>query len=157
MAKDTTDIAETQATAAKVDRPRKKKPKKPKIASAGGVTVADVVLRDKPAPEVAKSDPVELPPNDDTAQVTDAAEKPAIDEKTELKKKELFDLVVQRSGIKKPMAKASVEAALAVIGEAIARGEDLNLEPLGKMKVQKQKEANGGMVYTLRLRRKSDS
>ncbi|MEL7299939.1 MAG: HU family DNA-binding protein [Pseudomonadota bacterium] len=72
----------------------------------------------------------------------------------ELKKKEFLERVAKLSGLKKPQAKAAVEAALALLGEALEKGEAVNLEPLGKMKIQKKKDLGNATVYTCRVRRK---
>ncbi|MEL6916043.1 MAG: HU family DNA-binding protein [Pseudomonadota bacterium] len=72
----------------------------------------------------------------------------------ELKKKEFFERVTLASGLKKPQAKAAVEAALSVLGEALAAGDAINLEPLGKIKVQKEKDVGAATVYTCRVRRR---
>lgn len=69
-----------------------------------------------------------------------------------LKKKELIDRVVERSGIKKKDAKPVVEAMLAVLGEAINRGDELNLRPLGKVKVTRRKEAPNADVMVCKVR-----
>lgn len=70
----------------------------------------------------------------------------------DLKKTDLVDAVVERSGVKKKFAKPAIEAALAVLGEALAEGRDLNLRPLGKVKIQKSKELANGTVITARIR-----
>ena len=70
----------------------------------------------------------------------------------EMKKKELIDMVVERSGIKKRYAKPTIEAALAVLGEALDEGRELNLRPFGKMKVQRAKDVSNGKVMNVRLR-----
>lgn len=75
----------------------------------------------------------------------------------ELKKKDLIEQAVQRSGVKKAFAKSAIEAALAIMGETLDRGEGLNLEPLGKVKIQREKEVQGGKVITTRVRRKTTS
>ena len=54
-----------------------------------------------------------------------------------MRKKELIDLVVERSGLKKKDAKPIVEATLAILGEALAEARELNLQPLGKVKVRR--------------------
>ena len=74
----------------------------------------------------------------------------------ELKKRELIEAVVDRSGIKKRFAKPTIEAMLAVLGEALSDGRPLNLQPLGKVKVHKQKEISGGKVLMARVRRKDN-
>lgn len=71
----------------------------------------------------------------------------------ELKKKELIETVVARSGIKKRDAKPVIEAMLAVLGETIADGRELNLAPMGKLKVTRMKKTTKAHVITTRLRR----
>lgn len=70
----------------------------------------------------------------------------------ELKKVELVNEAVERSGIKKKFAKPAIEAALAILGEALADGRDLNLRPLGKLKIMRSKEVANGRVLTARVR-----
>ena len=70
----------------------------------------------------------------------------------DLKKRELIDLVVERSGIKKKDAKPVVEAMLAVLGETIAGGRELNLQPLGKLRINRAEEKGNGRVIVCKLR-----
>jgi DNA-binding protein HU-alpha len=76
----------------------------------------------------------------------------ALTTQDDLRKKELIDLVVERSGVKKRDAKPAIEAALAILGEAIGDGRELNLQPLGKLKVTRIKEGEGIKVVNTRLR-----
>ncbi|WP_420863178.1 HU family DNA-binding protein [Algirhabdus cladophorae] len=69
-----------------------------------------------------------------------------------LKKSELIDRVMERCGAKKRDAKPVVEAMLAVLGEAIASGEELNLQPFGKLKINNEKELANGKVLNCRIR-----
>ncbi|PCJ04982.1 MAG: DNA-binding protein [Rhodobacteraceae bacterium] len=69
-----------------------------------------------------------------------------------MRKKELIDLVVERSGIKKKDAKPVVEAMLAVLGEAIGGGRELNLQPLGKLRINRTEERSNGRVIICKLR-----
>ena len=83
-------------------------------------------------------------------------------ETTVIRKPQFIERVVERSEKRKRDVKPSVEAALAVLAEAIAAGEDLILPPLGKIKVVKSREIPGGAVHTIKLRlanptEKSDS
>ncbi|SLN17925.1 HU family DNA-binding protein [Roseisalinus antarcticus] len=71
----------------------------------------------------------------------------------DLKKKDFIDRVVERSGGKKKDVKPAVEAALAILGEAIAAGEELVLPPLGKLKVNREKDLSNAKVYICKLRR----
>ncbi|QPM89349.1 HU family DNA-binding protein [Pseudooceanicola algae] len=70
----------------------------------------------------------------------------------ELKKKELIDLVVARTGVKKRDAKPVVEAMLMVMGEALLEQRSMNLPPFGKVKINNFKEVENGHVFGLRLR-----
>ncbi len=99
---------------------------------------------------VASSEPI-------TASATKPAVKSTIQgvsqpEPTAMRKKQLIDAVVVRSGIKKKDAKPVIEAMLAVLGEAIAAGEDLNLPPFGKIKVTRQIDKDKAKVFVTRIR-----
>jgi DNA-binding protein HU-alpha len=70
-----------------------------------------------------------------------------------LKKQALVDRVVTATGAKKKDVKLILEAALGVLGDALSAGEELNLPPLGKVKVNRQKTEGGAEVLILKLRR----
>ncbi|WP_275041728.1 HU family DNA-binding protein [Leisingera sp. ANG-M1] len=70
----------------------------------------------------------------------------------ELGKKELVEQAVERSGIKKRDAKPVIEAVLALLGEAVAEGRELNLKPLGKLRVTRSQERSNGKVFVCKLR-----
>jgi len=72
-----------------------------------------------------------------------------------LRKKELIERVVERSGVKKKDAKPTIEAMLAVLGEALAAGEELNLQPLGKVMVKKTKELANAKMMVCRIRQRN--
>ncbi|SLN35219.1 transcriptional regulator HU subunit alpha [Falsiruegeria litorea R37] len=75
----------------------------------------------------------------------------------EMKKRELIDLVVDRAGVKKKDAKPSIEAALAILGEAIASGRELNLQPLGKLRINRVEEKDNGRVIVCKLRQSNST
>src|SRR6056297_1795291 len=76
----------------------------------------------------------------------------------EVKKKDLIDLVVERSGLKKKDAKPAVDAVIDVLAELIGEGRDLNLPPLGKIKHQRLRETPNARIIVLKLRQgKSDA
>lgn len=70
----------------------------------------------------------------------------------EMKKKELIEKVVKRSGVKKKDAKQVVEAMLAVLGESLTEGRELVLQPMGRLKTTRVKESGSGRVLICRLR-----
>ena len=70
-----------------------------------------------------------------------------------MRKKDLLERVGAKSKAKKKDVKDVVEATLLVLGEALAAGEELNLPPLGKARVNRQKGVNGGDMYIIKLRR----
>lgn len=88
-----------------------------------------------------------------TASVTAAAEEGGADKSLTVKL--LIERVVARTDLKKKEAKTAVEAALAVLGDAMAAGETLNLPPFGKMRVNRKKDKANGESMTLRMRRGS--
>jgi DNA-binding protein HU-alpha len=96
---------------------------------------------EKPAPK-PRARPVSKPAK---------APEPVVAE-PELKKKELLDLIVARSGIKKKDAKPVVEAMLAVLGETVASGRELNLQPLGKLRINRTEIKENGKVIICKLR-----
>ncbi len=70
-----------------------------------------------------------------------------------VKKPELLDAVVARTNLKKRNVKPVVEAALAVIVDALREGAEVNLPPLGKLRVVKSKDLeSGATVMTVKLR-----
>ena len=71
---------------------------------------------------------------------------------TTLRKKELIEAVTERSGVKRRDAKAALEAALVILGEAIAEGQQINLPGLGKLKVTRTKKLANGEVFMTRIR-----
>jgi hypothetical protein len=60
----------------------------------------------------------------------------------------LVDTVAAATGQKKPEAKTSVEAVLAALGAGLAAQSQLNVPPVGKLRVAKAK----GSVLTVKLR-----
>lgn len=74
-----------------------------------------------------------------------------------LSKKELIDEAVLRSGVKKKDAKPVVEALLAILGETVAGGRDLNLRPFGKLRVNRSEARSNGTVHMCRLRQPLDT
>ena len=74
-----------------------------------------------------------------------------------IKKPEFLDRAVERTDVKKREAKPAIEAALAVLAEALIKDEELNLPPMGKLRVVKSKDAGeGAKLLTLKLRTMKD-
>ncbi|KIC49282.1 HU family DNA-binding protein [Tateyamaria sp. ANG-S1] len=69
-----------------------------------------------------------------------------------MRKKELVDAVVARSGLKKKDVKPAVEATLAVLGDALKEGRTLNLQPMGKVKINREKALASGRMMVARIR-----
>ena len=70
-----------------------------------------------------------------------------------IKKPEILDRLVKVSGAKRKDAKLILEATLAVLGDALSEGEELNLPPLGKLKVNRTRQDGAAEVLILKLRR----
>ncbi|MDK3019710.1 HU family DNA-binding protein [Pseudodonghicola flavimaris] len=75
----------------------------------------------------------------------------------DLTKRQLIEQVVARSGAKPREVKPLVEAMLAVLGEAVAEGRGLTLEPLGKLRITRQVDKSDRRVTIARLRQSKGS
>lgn len=73
-----------------------------------------------------------------------------------MRKPELINAVVEKSGMKKKDVKPIVEATLAVLGAALQDSRELNLQPLGKIKVNREKKKPSGKVMIARIRQSQD-
>ena len=127
-----------------------KKPaaKKPAAKPAPKPAVKAVVAAPKIAAPVLASVPTAAPAD---AAAPARPAKPAAG--PQLKKKELLSRVVAAlDGKKKGGVKEIVEATLATLGEALQKGESLNLPPLGKARVARTKGEGAEQQITLRLR-----
>ncbi|NEX44776.1 HU family DNA-binding protein [Pseudotabrizicola algicola] len=69
-----------------------------------------------------------------------------------LKLRQLVDRVVETTGAKKKGVKDIVEATLAALGDALAKGEELNLPGVGKVRVAKSVDREGRSMMTLKVR-----
>lgn len=134
MAKSTSKITRaTPKSSTRSTRPTKTKTTKQKVAIKGVDKAPRKATSKAPLPTV----------------VTISC--PVVNE-PDMRKKELIDLVVARSGIKKKDAKPVVEAVLAILGETISGGRELNLQPLGKLRINRVKEKPNGRVIICKLR-----
>lgn len=120
-------------------------PKTVKAAAKPKTAAKTTAARKAPPKPATKATPVVV------------TEKEPVVSAPDLKKVDLVDAVVERSGIKKKFAKPAIEAALAVLGEALADGRSLNLRPLGKVKIQRTKDVSNGKVMTARIRQPLDT
>lgn len=71
--------------------------------------------------------------------------------RVQIRKKDFVDRVAERAGGKKAEARAAIDATLALLGEMLLAGEELNLPPLGKLKVTRVKDNPKGKVLMVRL------
>lgn len=70
-----------------------------------------------------------------------------------LRKKDFVERVMIASGAKKPVARDVSEAVLKVLGEALDAGETMTLPPLGKIRVTKHLDKQGGEVLQVKIKR----
>jgi hypothetical protein len=85
--------------------------------------------------------------------IADAADAASGDAVKIMLTKNLIQAVIEASGLKRNAVKPVVEAVLAELGKALARGEALNVPPLGKLSVNRSKEVGNADVMILKLRR----
>ncbi len=70
-----------------------------------------------------------------------------------LGKRELTERVVTASGIKKRAVRPVIEALLQELGDALSRGDHVNLHPFGKARQTGRKDQASTEVLEIRLRR----
>ena len=139
---------------AKATAPKKATPKKTSAKKAAPKTVAKASSLKGTGPEVtpkaasaplAAPEPVAAAAKVAPVLVTTTAPALATEE---MRKEHLLDEVAKRSGAKRKDVKPIVEA----LGEALGEARDINLKPLGKIKVARTKQVANGRVINLRLR-----
>ena len=142
------DVSRVMASTAK--KPSKSKASVKAIARKPAVKKS---ARSKVAPDKAPTSKVTAPaPTAKTVTPTVVNKPQPVVLGPEMRKKELIDTVVTRSGIKKKDAKPVVEAMLAVLGDALAEGRELILPPLGKVIVRKEKALPRGKMMMVKIR-----
>jgi len=71
---------------------------------------------------------------------------------TIMRRNELVDEVVKRTGMKKRDVRQLSEALLIVVGEALIEGRVVAANPMLKLRPVRQKPFNGGVVVTTKVR-----
>lgn len=89
------------------------------------------------------------------ADVTEKSTDQKIEPRLQLRMRDVLERVVDRSGMRKGEARTAIETTMAVIGEAIENGEDIDLPGFGKLKLQREKATARGKTFVLRLVRNS--
>lgn len=121
------------------------------MSTTSSTSTKSTSSRARNAGSASADDPSAAAPAPETAPTEAAA--PAAP--PALRKKELIERIVQTSGMKRRDVKPVVEATLAVVGQALASGESLNIQPLGRIVVNRRKELVNGEVLITRIRRTS--
>ena len=131
----------TARTTAKTGTPKPRTARKPPVTQ-------DI------APEVEMAVPESAPVEkggDNVIALTVAEVNPA-DAGPELKKQELIEKVLAKGDIKKKNAKPVVEAVLEVLGEVLAEGREINLPPLGKIKINRVRDMANARIIIAKIR-----
>ncbi|MEM6371350.1 MAG: HU family DNA-binding protein [Pseudomonadota bacterium] len=115
-------------------------------------TTKPTTTRSKAAPTKARVAPKPAPAA--PATVVDAPQPVVLGPM--MRKPELINAVVAQSGLKKKDVKPVVEATLAVLGAALQDNRELNLQPLGKIKVNREKKKPKGKLMIARIRQSQD-
>jgi len=139
------------------------KPKKtPTSRSKSKTALTTGTIKTAPKPTVTKSS-TDMSTAAKTTPSTSAPKPTVVNESTPtstapmMKKKELIEAVVERSGVRKKFAKPAMEAMMEILGEAIAEGRDLNLPPMGKIKHQRVKEASNARITVAKIRQSKNA
>ena len=151
----------TKTTAAKakgtgIAEPKAKTATRAKPAADTGAKLTATRAKPPAAPgkKKAATPPVTPPPAPVAEPKVVTTQTPVVNGPA-LTRKALMEQAVTRSGIKKKYAKPAIEAALAVLGQALADGREIKLPPLGRGKVTRTRDKANGNVIVLRLRQSS--
>ncbi|WP_245866775.1 HU family DNA-binding protein [Oceaniglobus roseus] len=90
-----------------------------------------------------------------TAPMTVVEEVSPVATAAPMKKIELIESVSVATGLKKKDAKLAVEAALAILGQGLAEGREMNLPPLGKVSVNRTMNKANATVVVAKIRQPS--
>lgn len=71
-----------------------------------------------------------------------------------VQKRDFIDRVVAATGARRTDARPIIEATLAQLGLVLSAGQTLAVPPLGRARINLERDARGGDVITLRLRRR---
>lgn len=69
-------------------------------------------------------------------------------------KRDFVDRVVAATGVRRAEARPIIEATLLQLGLILSAGQTLAVPPLGRARINLERDARGGDVITLRLRRR---
>ena len=72
-----------------------------------------------------------------------------------VRRKELVERIVAASGLKPNAVKTVLDAVLKEMGDILSAGDGLNVQPLGKLVVNRRKDIPGGQILNCKLRRKA--
>ncbi|WP_338551092.1 HU family DNA-binding protein [Roseovarius phycicola] len=128
---------------------------KPKaVSAAAGSKAKSLKTSTKPAPAKPKI-PAQVPPTS-KAPATPNPAPAATSVKAEMKRKELVEEVSRHAELPKHKVKPVVEAMLEVMGEAVAEGRTMNLQPLGRMVHKRRKENPNANISIVRIRQSKE-
>ncbi len=105
----------------------------------------------KPTPKGVPS-PKAVPAAAAPAEAVATAAEDAAPTAAALKLRDLVGRVVEATGGKKKGVKEIVEATLTQLGAALAKGEELNLPGVGKVRVARSNDRDGRTMMTLKVR-----
>ncbi|WP_228461273.1 HU family DNA-binding protein [Paracoccus liaowanqingii] len=74
---------------------------------------------------------------------------------TVVPKRDFIDRVVAATGTRRAEARPIIEATLDQLGQILSSGQTLAVPPLGRARINLERDARGGDVITLRLRRRA--
>ncbi|MGJ8584718.1 MAG: HU family DNA-binding protein [Marinosulfonomonas sp.] len=72
-----------------------------------------------------------------------------------VKRKELVERIAAASGLKPNAIKSALDPILKEIGDSLSAGEILQVQPLGRLSVNRRKDLENGEVMICKLRRRS--
>lgn len=100
----------------------------------------------------------QTPVPEEPAQAETPVEVAASEPDAKIKKKDVYDHVTVATGLRKREVREAVDATLAYLHKCLADGRDLQLPPLGKIRVVERGKGSGAKkIYKLNLQKPKEA
>ncbi len=142
-----------KSTAKMPAKPAAKSPAKPtpKVAAKPATAKAPTAPLAK-KPSIPAPKPVAVPAAATALKIVPKTPQAAAEKAAQLKMKDLIERVVKATGGKKKGVKEIIEATLTTLGDALSKGEAINLPGFGRAKVAHAEDKGAGKPMTIKMK-----
>ncbi|MEL7091181.1 MAG: HU family DNA-binding protein [Pseudomonadota bacterium] len=160
----TTRSSKTSGAKTKTAKPAASKAATPRMTTTPKAKVSAAKAATPAKPRVTKAKTTAKPKTTASTAKTAAPKAPVatvsklepVVSGPDYRKKDLLDAVAAKTGMKRSDVKKVVEAALFEMGTALQDSRDLNLQPFGNVKINRERKLAEGRVLVTRIRQARD-